>query len=459
MAFCPRQAACYNPRAPKMETTRRLHDQPASRDTMKKGFSTIMSAQFFSSLADNALLVAAIELLRMSKAPAWQTPALAPMFALFYVILAPFVGAFADAVPKGRVMFISNSVKVAGCVLMLFGAHPLFAYAIVGLGAAAYSPAKYGILTELLPPSQLVKGNGWIEGLTVGSIILGILLGGQLVGPKLAPMLLDIDLPIFDTGIDTPPEAAIAVIVLLYIVAALFNLKIPRTTAPLQPLRGGVRDLVQDFSHCNARLWADKLGQITLATTTLLWGIFGNLRVIVFAWAAAALGYGTTKASNLAGVVIIGSVIGAVTASATMKLEKALAVIPLGIGIGILMIGLNVLTNVWMAAPFLVVLGALCGFLIVPMNALLQHRGHNLMGAGRSIAVQNFNEQACILGLGAFYAGMTKLGLSAYGAIAIFGLSVAIIMELIRRWHLRNAVQHRVEVERLLAIARTDDLH
>ncbi len=423
---------------------------------MKKGFSTIMAAQFFSSLADQALLVAAIELLRMDKAPAWQVPALAPMFALFYVVLAPFVGAIADAVPKGRVMFMSNLVKVAGCLMMLFGGHPLFAYAIVGLGAAAYSPAKYGILTELLPPSQLVKGNGWIEGLTVGSIILGILLGGQLVGPKLAPLLLGIDFPLFDTGIDTPPEAAITVIVFLYVLAALFNLKIPRTSAPLQPLRGGVRDLVRDFSHCNARLWGDKLGQITLATTTLLWGIFSNLRVIVFTWAAAALGYGTTQASNLAGVVVIGSVIGAVTASMTMKLDRAVTVLPLGIAVGILMIGLNVLTNVWLAAPFLVIMGALCGFLIVPMNALLQHRGHNLMGAGRSIAVQNFNEQACILGTGAFYAGMTRFGLSAFVVITIFGLTVAGVMELIRRWHLRNLSVHGDEVQRLLAIARTD---
>ena len=423
---------------------------------MKKGFSTIMSAQFFSSLADNALLVAAIELLRLSKAPAWQTPALAPMFALFYVVLAPFVGAFADAFPKGRVMFISNTVKVAGCLYMLFGGHPLWAYAIVGLGAAAYSPAKYGILTELLPPSQLVKGNGWIEGLTVGSIILGILLGGQLVGPKLAPMLLGIDMPMIDLGIDTAPEAAISLIVFLYVIAALFNLYIPRTSAPLQPMTGGITGLVSDFSRCNARLWGDKLGQITLATTTLLWGIFGNLRVIVFAWAAAALGYGTTQASNLAGVVIIGSVIGAVTASMTMKLDSATKVLPLGIIIGFLMIGLNVLTNVYVAAPFLIVLGALCGFLIVPMNALLQHRGHNLMGAGRSIAVQNFNEQACILGLGAFYVGMTKFGLSAFGAITVFGLAVAGIMEIIRRWHRRNTVEHREEVERLLSIARTD---
>jgi MFS transporter, LPLT family, lysophospholipid transporter len=423
---------------------------------MKKGFATIMAAQFFSSLADQALLVGAIELLRMTKAPAWQTPALAPMFALFYVVLAPFVGAFADSVPKGRVMFMSNLVKVAGCLMMLFGGHPLLAYAVVGLGAAAYSPAKYGILTELLPPSQLVKGNGWIEGLTVASIILGILLGGQLIGPRMAPMLLGFDLPFITTSVDTAPEAAISVIVFIYVLAALFNLYIPRTSAPLQPMRGGVVGLVRDFSQCNARLWADKLGQITLATTTLLWGVFSNLRVIVFAWAAAALGYGTTQASNLAGVVVIGSVIGAVTASSMMKLDRALTVLPLGIVVGFLMIGLNVLTNVVVAAPFLVLMGALCGFLIVPMNALLQHRGHNLMGAGRSIAVQNFNEQACILGTGAFYAGMTRFGFSAFTAITVFGLLVAGVMEIIRRWHKRNATLHAEEVERLLTIARTD---
>jgi len=423
---------------------------------MKKGFYTIMSAQFFSSLADNALLVAAIELLKSSNAPAWQVPALAPMFALFYVVLAPFVGAFADAIPKGRVMFISNAIKVVGCLMMLFGGHPLLAYAVVGLGAAAYSPAKYGILTELLPPSQLVKGNGWIEGLTVGSIVLGILVGGLLIGPKLSPYLLGLDIPNLETGIDTAPEAAIAAMVFVYIIAAGFNLRIPRTDAPLQPFSLNVRALVADFAQCNSRLWADKLGQITLATTTLLWGIFGNLRVIVFAWAAAALGYSTAQASNLAGVVIIGSVVGAVTASAKVKLDKAVGVIPLGIVIGFLMIGLNVMTNVWAAAPFLIVLGALCGFLIVPMNALLQHRGHNLMGAGRSIAVQNFNEQACILALGAFYTGMTRLGLTAFAAITAFGLLVAAVMALIRVWHRQNTVRHHDEVERLLAIARSD---
>jgi MFS family permease len=422
---------------------------------MKKGFYTIMSAQFFSSLADNALFVAAVELLRAAGEPEWQRAALVPMFALFYVVLAPFVGAIADAVPKGRVMFFSNLVKIVGCLMMLFGSHPLLAYAIVGLGAAAYSPAKYGILTELLPPSQLVKANGWIEGLTIGSIILGVLLGGQLVGRSIAPMLLSFDLPLVDTGIDTPPEAAIAALTSLYIAAAAFNLYIPRTTAPLQPIAHSLGGLVRDFSACNLRLWSDKLGQISLATTTLFWGVSGNLRYIVLAWAAVALGYSTTQASALVGVVAVGTAIGAVLA-VSMRLEHATRVIPLGIAMGLLVIGMNFIRDVWIVAPFLVLLGGLGGFLVVPMNALLQHRGHNLMGAGRSIAVQNFNEQACILGLGAFYAGMTKFGLSAFGAITIFGLVVAGVMWRIRRWHLDNTVRHKAEVDRLLAIARSD---
>ncbi len=423
---------------------------------MKRGFYTIMSAQFFSSLADNALFVAAVELLRTSGAGEWQRAALVPMFALFYVVLAPYVGAFADALPKGKVMFVANSIKVVGCLMMLFGTHPLLSYAIVGLGAAAYSPAKYGILTELLPPSQLVKANGWIEGLTIGSIILGVLLGGQLVGSRIAPMLLGIDLPMIDTGIDTGPEAAIAALLFLYVIAALFNLRIPRTDSPLQPITMGPIALVRDFSLCNARLWSDKLGQISLATTTLFWGVSGNLRYIVLAWAAAALGYGTTQASSLVGVVALGTAVGAVVASVAMKLDRATSVIPLGIMMGVLVIGMNFISNVWVAAPFLILLGAIGGYLVVPMNALLQHRGHNLMGAGRSIAVQNFNEQACILGLGAFYTAMTKFGVSAFGAITLFGLVVAGTMELIRRWHKSNTVRHRDEVERLLAIARSD---
>ena len=162
---------------------------------MKSGFYTIMAAQFFSSLADNALLIAAIALLRDLNEPGWMTPALKQCFVFSYVLLAPLVGAFADSMPKGQVMLITNGVKVVGCVLMLFTLHPLAAYAVVGFGAAAYSPAKYGILTELLPPQQLVIANGWIEGTTVASIILGVLTGGALIGPRIATSLLNFDMP------------------------------------------------------------------------------------------------------------------------------------------------------------------------------------------------------------------------------------------------------------------------
>jgi MFS transporter, LPLT family, lysophospholipid transporter len=445
---------------------------------VKRGFYTIMSAQFFSSLADSALFVAAVELLRDNDAPEWERAALVPMFALFYVLLAPFVGAFADSQPKGRVMLLSNTIKVIGCLMMLFGSHPLIAYGVVGLGAAAYSPAKYGIVTELLPSSQLVKANGWIEGLTIASIILGVLLGGQLVGRSVSHLLLSFDFPIINTGVDTAPEAAIAVLISVYLLAAWFNTRIPLTGVEMRAMPRNWLTLLPDFWSCNLALWRDKLGQISLATTTLFWGVSGNLRYIVLAWSAAALGYSTTQASSLVGVVAIGTALGAVLASMRMRLEHAPKLMPLGIAMGLLMVVLNFINSVWVAAPFLVLLGAIGGFLLVPMNALLQHRGHNLMGAGRSIAVQNFNEQACILSLGAFYTLIStvdwsdfviaeKLGLddmepeqlSAYLAITLFGLMVAGMMWLIKRWHTSNLVRHQEEVQRLMNIARNDNLH
>jgi LPLT family lysophospholipid transporter-like MFS transporter len=426
---------------------------------MKRGFYTIMSAQFLSSLADNALFVTAVQLLRSDKAGEWQQAALVPMFALFYVVLAPFVGAFADSRPKGQVMLISNFIKVVGCLMMLFGTHPIMSYAIVGLGAAAYSPAKYGILTELLPASQLVKANGWIEGLTIGSIILGVLLGGQLVGATVSSVLLQIDIPFINTGIDTAPEAAISVLILVYLLAAWFNTHIPDTGVEMRPLPKRIVTLLPDFWTCNMRLWRDKLGQISLAATTLIWGVAGNLRFIVLSWAAAALGYSVTQASALQGVVAIGMAVGAIVASMRMRLEDGPRVIRLGIGMGGLIILLIFIDNVWIAAPFLILLGAIGGFLVVPMNALLQHRGHNLMGAGRSIAVQNFNEQACILTLGAAYSLSAGLGVHTFGAITGFGVVVALVMWLVQRWHTSNCVKYRAEVEHLLDIARNDKSH
>ena len=434
---------------------------------MKRGFYTIMSAQFFSSLADNALFVAAVELLRQNQAPDWQGAALVPIFALFYVLLAPLVGAVADALPKGRVMFFSNMLKVAGCSMMLFGTPPLLAYAVVGLGAAAYSPAKYGILTELLPPSQLVKANGWIEGLTIASILLGVLLGGLLIGDRFTDFVFSHNLPWDRMSIHFGADAAIAVLIVVYLLAAVFNLHIPSTGVAMRPIQ---KDMVHDFVDCNKRLWQDRLGQITLATTTLFWGVSGNLKFIVLAWAGLVLGFGTAQATSLLGVVAIGTAAGATWASFKARLDEAEKVIPLGIALGLLVIVMNAIywvpqtpLQIWtwqtdlrvaVAAVFLLILGGVGGYLVVPMNALLQHRGHNLMGAGRSIAVQNFNEQLCILVLGGLYVGMEWGGLNSITAIIIFGVAVVAVMLYIARWYARNMRLHTAEMQTLLALAR-----
>jgi len=423
------------------------------------GFYIIMAAQFFSSLADNALLVAAIALLMQADSPAWLTPYLKFFFVISYVVLAPWVGAFADRLPKGTVMFISNLVKVAGCFLMLFDVNPLLAYALVGLGAAAYSPAKYGILTEYLPHSKLVIANGWIEGLTVSSIILGTVLGGVLIHAKVSGVLLAFDLPHFDTDIDTPAEAAVFVIIFVYALAAIFNLYIPLTRVQMKPLPGHPMDTLRDFSRCVVSLWKDKLGQISLAVTTLFWGAGATLQFIVIEWSRAALGYDLSQASILQGVCALGIAIGAVVASMTVRLDRAVTVIPLGIAMGLVVILMNLSSSVWLAVPLIILIGLLAGFFVVPMNALLQHRGHHLVGAGRSIAVQNFNENTSILMMIALYSLMLAMGLSIYTVIVLFGLFVAGTMTVVLFWFRHNHRAHQAEVDRLLAFARAESPH
>jgi MFS family permease len=419
---------------------------------MKRGFYIIMAAQFFSSLADNALLIAAIQLLDQLKGPGWMVPLLKFFFTISYVVLAAFVGAFADSMPKGRVMFITNGVKVAGCLMMLFydqltppGAPEyltiLIAYAIVGLGAAAYSPAKYGILTELLPAQQLVAANGWIEGLTVGSIILGTLVGGALVSETVSRPLLGFDFPYVDTHVDTPGEAAISIIVIGYVIAGIFNLYIPNTGVDHHLPHKNPLYLMHDFYHCGRLLWKDKLGQISLATTTLFWGAGATLQFIVLEWARIALGYPLWRATGLQGVAAIGVAAGALAAARFVPLAKAVNVVSLGIVMGLLVIAMNFVRELWIAIPLLILIGGLAGFFVVPMNALLQHRGHILMGAGHSIAVQNFNENLSILVMLGLYASMIKSDLPLYAIVTLFGLFVSGSMVLVRQRHLYNQRQ------------------
>ena len=408
---------------------------------MTKGFYSIMLAQFLSSLADNALLIAAIALLATLNEPEWMTPLLKLFFVVSYVLFAAWVGIFADTMPKGRVMFITNAVKTLGCCIMLFGTHPLLAYGIVGLGAAAYSPAKYGILTELLPPEKLVKANGWIEGLTVASIILGTGLGGFLISPMVDHFVQQEHL----IGIHNAAQAAIAIMILVYAAAAAVNLLIPDTGAryPKQDFRP-VHTLV-NFGNSCALLWKDKLGQISLSVTTLFWGAGATLQFLVLAWADTALGLDLSKAAILQGVVAIGIAIGAVLAASFVSLRKSVDVLPIGVAMGFSVAIMSFFKGSWIPGGFdfvgihfsyavivacimLVVVGMMAGFFVVPMNALLQHRGHVLMSAGRSIAVQNFNENSSILVMLALYSLLIKSGLGTVTIMILFGCFVGCSM-------------------------------
>jgi len=419
---------------------------------LKRGFYTIMAAQFFSSLADNALLIAGIAMLIEMHAPEWMKPLLKLFFTISYVVLAPFVGTLADALPKARVMFVTNAIKVFGCFLMFFTVHPVLSYAVVGLGAAAYSPAKYGILTELLPPERLVAANGWIEGTTVGSIILGTVLGGLLISPKVSAVLLAHLGPLTMLNVTTSADAAIVLIAFIYVLAALFNLNIPDT---------GVRYAAQEFHpivqirafrNCWLALWRDRLGQITLAVTTLFWGAGATLQFIVLDWARFSLGMPLNRAAILQSVVALGIAGGAMLAARYVALISSLRVLPVGVAMGLMVPMMTLVSTEAAAYPMLVMIGALAGFFVVPMNALLQHRGYVLLSAGHSIAVQNFNENLNILLMLGLYSLLLHLELPVDAVIFLFGGFVALTMLMVIARHRRN--QREYDSERLIGQSR-----
>lgn len=426
---------------------------------MNRGFYTIMCAQFLSSLADNALLIAAIALLTSINAPDWMTPLLKLFFVVSYVCLAAWVGIFADSMPKGRVMFLTNFVKAVGCLLMLFGGHPLLAYAIVGVGAAAYSPAKYGILTELLPPQKLVVANGWIEGLTVGSIILGVVLGGVLIKPEIAQSILDL-FHLDALGLSSFAEAAIFAIAFVYLAASAVNLAIPDTGVRYPPQKFDPVDSIKGFVKSCRLLWSDRLGQISLSVTTLFWGAGAVLQFLVLKWCDHALGMDLSQGAVMQAVVSLGIAVGAFLAAAKVPLKKSLNVLPMGIYMGVLVVGASYFTRdiapagglslfgfelswaVMIAGLIMILVGICAGFFVVPMNALLQHRGHVLMSAGRSIAVQNFNENSSILVMLGVYSLLIKADLSVPATMMIFGVFVSISMLLVILKHRRNQAEY-----------------
>jgi MFS family permease len=386
---------------------------------MPPGFHLLIAAQFVSALADNALLIVAIARLQQAGSPAWWAPLLKFSFTVAYVLLAPLVGPLADAGPKARLMMAMNALKVVGVALLLAGVNPLLAFAVVGVGAAAYAPAKYGLLTELVPPRQLVLANGWIEVSTVCAILLGAVLGGALVSAPAAGFITR-------TWPQAAPLAvATALLLAVYALAALLNLGIPASGVRLRRPQRSPRSLVRSFMRAQRRLWGDAEGRLSMSVTTLFWGAAAVLQFAVLKWAVDHLGLSLGQAAALQAVVAVGIVAGAVLASRHVALHQAAKVLPLGVLMGLL-VPLAGAVNHWAAAlPLLLVVGALGGALVVPLNALLQHRGHTLLSAGRSIAVQNCNENASVLVMLGVYAALLGGQIDVRWLMAGLGLGVA----------------------------------
>ncbi len=405
---------------------------------MNRAFYITLLAQFLSALADNALLFAAIGLLLFVSAPEWFSPLLQTVFVVAYIVLAPLVGPFADGLPKGRVMLIANAVKFVGCLTMLAGLHPLLAYAIVGVGAAMYSPAKYGILTELLPSEKLVIANSWMEGTTVVAIVLGAIIGGALINQQFAEgILVSINLD----NLLIAPKFAIVAITSLYLGAAIVNLFIPRLPIDHKLPSRSPLYILHDFGHSFLLLWRDPLGQVSLAVTTLFWGVGATLRLLIIEWASLNLKYSLGQATQLTAATAVGIALGSILAGKYVRLEHAIRTLPAGIVLGMVPIALIWVESLVPALVLLTLIGVLAGFFVVPMNALLQHRGHLLMGAGHSIAQQNFNENISILMLTGAYALMVRADWHIHTIIWIFGLFISSVMTAIWLRH-RNDVVH-----------------
>lgn len=416
----------------------------------------VLGTQFFSSLADNALLIAAIALLTSLAAPDWMTPLLRLAFVLSYILLAAWVGVLSDMWPKGRVMFVTNLIKIGGCLLLLFGSHPLLAYSVVGAGAAAYSPAKYGILSEILPPEKLVAANGWMEGLTVISIILGIVLGGVLVDPVVGEALVDFaHVPV--VGQTTLADAAIAVVTLVYVVAALINLKIRDTGAKYPNVRFNALGNVITFAKTCKTIFTDTFCVSSLLVTTLFWGTGAVLQFLVLRWADERLGLPLSQASMLQAVVSVGIAFGAVLAARFVPIHRAFHVLWTGVAMGLAVAAMSfysesfvpgavtigaesVRVSVLVACLMMIVVGTLAGLFLVPMNAVFQRRGQLLLSSGQAVAVQNLSENTMILTMLGIYALLVKLELSVLATMCAFGLFLAVAMAAIlyHRFYLKS---------------------
>lgn len=389
---------------------------------MPRGFHWLIAAQFCSALADHALLIVTLAVLQERQLSPWLAPMLKFGFTLAYVLLAPFIGPLADAMPKGRLMAWMNGLKLAGALALLAGLHPVAAFAIVGLGAAAYAPAKYGLVTEIVPPRQLVAANGWLEVAVVVAVLLGTVCGGGLVSRAwldgVAPWLAQ------GRGL-SPLQVSMGVVVAVYALAALLNARVPASGARYPAASRRPVSLLREFRRDNARLWRDADGGLSLAVTTIFWGVGATLQFIVLRWAHESLGLPLSQAAALQGVVAVGVIVGAAAAGRWVPLTAARRMLGFGVLLGLAMPALAAVDSLALALPLLIGAGAAGGLMVVPLNALLQHRGCQLLSAGRSIAVQGFNENASVLAMLAGYAAMVALEVPLRALMTGFGLAIA----------------------------------
>jgi len=379
---------------------------------MPKGFFFLIGAQFTSGLADNALLILGIAFLNEQGYPGWWAPLLKFSFTLSYVFLAPLMGPLADAFSKAKLMACMNALKVVGVAFIFTSFHPMLAFAIVGLAASAYAPAKYGLITETVPESALVKANGWLEVTVVMSVILGTACGGMLVAASTMAWMSNLNSGFIDTlslGIHTAYAGPLLSLILIYMTAAILNFGIPNANVTYVQESMRPIALIQNFMRSNYILWSDPVGRISLAVTTLFWGIGAVVQFAVLLWAKEALNMPLEKASLLQAIVAIGVIFGAGVAGHSIALKSAYKVLPLGLWLGCSLPALAFANSLWIAIPLMLITGFAGGMLMVPMNALLQNRGYNLLTAGRSIAVQGFNENASVMLMLGIYSGLLAM--------------------------------------------------
>ena len=404
---------------------------------MPKGFRLLIAAQFASALADNALLIVAIAVLMEQSLPGWWAPMLKIAFTVSYVVLAPFVGPLADAFPKARLMAWMNGVKVLGVLALLAGVHPMLAFAVVGFGAAAYAPAKYGLITEMVGPQRLVTANGWLEVTVVCAALLGTVLGGVLV----SPWLLDAPFALAgrewcETVAGTDASAlnlSLLALLAVYALAGALNIGVPDSGARYPASRIHPVALTDEFWRAHLKLWRDRDGGLSLAVTTIFWGVGATLQFVILRWGAEVLGLPLDRSAYLQAAVAVGVIAGASAAGRWVPLVRAKRMLVAGVALGLLMPVIASTSELTLAVPLLALVGAVGGLLVVPLNALLQHRGHTLLSAGRSIAVQGFNENASVLGMLAFYAALVAAEVPIVALMWGLGLSIAAAIALLMR--------------------------